>query len=312
MEKIISMIEQYNLVYDALGSSQITMRCFKKHLLPLYAKQISVLNSVQTTSTDGYDINSVVVDIPKFLVPQLLTHQILKFNGASSRAIPTKTVINDIPIYMPPVLFKNCVGMAGKTLISKNDYEVALLTLQNCYTSAINATQKLAEISVHKQHIRVLEAFLMTRYVITGTEWTNFFTLRPNMEAQPEFIALALLMDNSTPIIRHSNLHLPFFNSSEFTEEQNKIINIALAAKVSYRKQDAAIDYEALKLTYKKLIDGKHLSPFSHVANAYDGVSIGFNGCKSERARLFGDAFSSLDSAVKHNAISSMVNTLTM
>jgi thymidylate synthase ThyX len=286
---------EYQDIPNFLFTKEVDIADFNEYLKPLYALAgIAVTKHVRTLNMDGKAIDSYIVQIPKFLSAEFLTHQVLKFNGASSRAIPTLDMINHIPRYTPPVYFKNCNGMAGKYLIDKKSY-AQLIELYGQHRRFAESLARIqSDTGVHKQHIRNCEPYKMTTYIVTGTEWLNFFKQRANMAAQPEFIALALMMQESKPEVMYDEIHLPFgrncFGTKDASDGESIKANIALAAKISYRKSGESIILQDAKRMYNMLASEGHLSPFNHVAHAYDGWSVGYDGWQSERVKLFGDA----------------------
>jgi thymidylate synthase ThyX len=287
---------KYKDLQDFLFNTEIDIATFDKYLKPLYnGAGIQVDRHVRTINKAGKSIDSYIVHIPKFLSAELITHQVLKFNGASTRAIPTSTMVDDIPDYIPPVFFKNCKGMAGKMLIEKENHNIAIMKYNTLMTMSKAGAEMQSKLGLHKQHIRMCEPYKMTTYIITGTEWHSFFKQRADMAAQPEFIALALLMQESKPDIFYDEIHLPFGYDcldKSYSYDEDTIIkaNIALAAKISYRKTNGKINIEDAEYMYNILINGGHLSPFNHIAHSYDSWSVGFDGWQSERVKLFGDA----------------------
>jgi thymidylate synthase ThyX len=295
---------EYQDLPDFLFNKEVSITDFNKYLKPLHAEAgIAITKHVRTINMAYKAIDSYIVQIPKFLSSQFLTHQVLKSNGASSRAIPTFDMINHIPFYRPPVYFKNCKGMAGKHLIDKESYKKVYSLWLQAETNAQEIASLQANLGVHKQHIRGCETYKMTTYLVTGTEWLNLFRQRAHMAAQPEFISLALMMQESIPEVIYDEIHLPFGRNCVLGIEDacdaiSTKANIALAAKISYRESSGCISSEDAERMYNMLLSEGHLSPFNHVATSYDewstghhnGWSVGYNGWQSERVRLLGDA----------------------
>jgi cysteinyl-tRNA synthetase len=73
--------------------------------------------------------------------------------------------------------------------------EHALGRIEGFLHRAVEQAERLLELKIHKQLAnRLLEPFLWHTVIVTATDWSNFFALRANPEAQPE-------IGGATPII---------------------------------------------------------------------------------------------------------------
>lgn len=178
----------------------------------------------------GNRLTTFILEYPRFIHSEVLTHRIFSKNAASSRAIPIEKMIQQvidnpaIPIWWG----KNQNGMQAKEelddttvsqlyIIEKNykelskylikvekyhdgvyyTYELtlkgeALFNWLQARDEAINQVTRLNKIGLHKQICnRILEPWFNIRIILSGTEFENFFALRAHPDAQPEFQQLA-------------------------------------------------------------------------------------------------------------------------
>lgn len=200
-------------------------------------------------------IVTLQIKFHRFILPEFNTHRVFSRNFSSSRAIPTKKlleqVIND-PAY-PVEWGKNQPGMQAKELLPPIHAEAARVTWQNAAKAAADYAEQLSLHGAHKQIVnRVIEPFLWATGIVTATEWANWFDLRDHEDAQPEIRHLARLMkeaiDKSTPrVLERNQWHLPYVlqderNDSYFAKADDKWLLMKISAarccRVSYLKHD--------------------------------------------------------------------------
>jgi hypothetical protein len=178
-------------------------------------------------------------------------------------------------------------GMQAREELTGSD----LLCAKRLWNKGIEASVELAiefdKIKAHKQYgARGLEPYQMMKTVLTGTEFANFYHLRDDAAAQPEFQELASCMRRGMEIVQpqelyHSEYHLPYINTIRNADEvlvystsdgtilsRDDAIKISASccAQVSYRKLDESL--EKTIDVYNKLLGmgKKHASPFEHQA----------------------------------------------
>lgn len=236
------------------------------------------------------EICTLVVELPLFIWAQMLTHRDFSRNGASARAIPVNTLIQQtIDNKVTPVYWgTNQPGMQANSELSKKDKATANRAWRFAAKDARRAARRLAAVGAHKQIAnRVLAPFSHIRVVITSTEWDNFYALRDHEDAQPEIEAVAKAMrkamSESTPMpLKRGEWHLPFINTlrtkqgklhyysegDRVTLEQAKKISASCCAQASYRKLDFSIR-KAFSI-FDSLVGSEplHVSPFEHQAKA--------------------------------------------
>lgn len=260
---------------------------------------ISAQVIADTVSPAGKRITTLQLEFPRFILSQFNKHRMFSSNAASSRAIPTKRLlerVTDDPVI--PVRFgKNQAGMVAESYLEGMEYYTAVGIWLDARNTAIAAAQDLAELGVHKEIVnRLLEPFSYTQVIVTATEWDNFFDLRLKPDAQPEIYALAKAMkeamDASVP--KEGIYHLPyvlpedydkvaeihssvaFINANgELTLEGVDLfyalahVSAARCARVSYNKHDGTpAEVEIDTNLANRLREARHSVCFEHQATA--------------------------------------------
>lgn len=127
-------------------------------------------------------ITSMEVTFPRFIEPEFLRHRMLSFSAASSRAVNLRKHINKVmdEPFMPTPFTKDCAGMSAKSIIEKPiEHDFCAASWRTAQRNAIQSCLALSTIGVHKQHAsRLLQPFEYQTYLVTATEWANFFELR--------------------------------------------------------------------------------------------------------------------------------------
>lgn len=246
---------------------------------------------------------------PKFILAQLNTHRALSKNARSSRAVPSRVMIDEVrnnPV-IPLNLGKNQPGMvAGEQLIA-DDYEAVISEWLLAAQDAANHAEWMMLRGAHKQHVnRVLESYAWTHGVITGTEWENFFDLRLADDAQPEIQVLAEAiqeaMRRSIPtILKHGEWHLPYIMQEDIdmaaeAEQFGQVpalvllrkLSVARCARVSYRPFDGNASWEREFERYDGLLRDRHWSPFEHQATPDRRLDLGTWECEGTHANFVG------------------------
>lgn len=194
-----------------------------------------------------------ILEYPRMVHSELLTHRSFSKNASSSRAIPIEKIIKDIRSNpaMPVWWGKNQSGMqANEELDDKQIWaglghtvpegekfvftqkEWAKNLWLEARDEAIKYAEKLRDTGLHKQIAnRILEPWFNIRIIMSATEIENFFALREHADAQPEIRELAAKMleayNNSTPKILHpGDWHIPFgdrFDEDRLLELEERI-----------------------------------------------------------------------------------------
>lgn len=220
-------------------------------------------------------ITTMKLRYPRFIHSELMTHRVFSRNARSSRAVPVKTMIEEIERdpAMPLVWGKNQSGMQAREKLDFFDSKFCETVWRKAARDAIEHARRIP--FAHKQIVnRLLEPFAHIDVIVTATEWDNFFALRCHEDADPTFRALAENMrrarEGSEPQrCSTGHWHMPF--SRDMAE------SVARCARVSYGK--SARSTVADKELMERLLSSGHWSPFEHQARAEPGArSRNFRG----------------------------------
>lgn len=224
-------------------------------------------------------LTTFLLTYPRFIHSEFMTHRMISKNSASSRAIPCKKlrhqVLNSPAI--PTAFSKNKAGMQASENVSAAKQKLARFIWLMSGRVACGFHWILEKLGVHKQHAnRVLEPWLHMTVVATGTDWANFFALRTDKNAQPEFRELAVAMfeiyDKSMPKrLKTGEWHTPFVTDGAGDVTYRLIRSVARCARTSYLNHDGdAVSYADDKLLFDRLLGASpmHASPAEHQAMA--------------------------------------------
>ncbi len=232
-----------------------------------------------STSLTGIELITFKLRYPKFIHGEFMTHRVFSRNAASARAVPVKTMIEEVrsdqlratPIYWG----KHAPGMGTQEELTGVARTQAMASWRRAALYAADEAENALRIGGAKEWInRILEPYLHINVVFSTTEPKNFFGLRLDARAQPEMRALAKLIwsaylaSEPTPL-NHGEWHLPFVAGIDVNLLSNLIrISTARCARVSYtsfKTQRRSTPDEDIEL-YEKLKSDGHWSPFEHVA----------------------------------------------
>jgi len=228
----------------------------------------------------GERLTTFEVTFPRIVLAEVNTHRMLSRNSASSRAIPVSKKIAQVKEdpFIPAAFGKNQKGMQASESLDADADALARSYWINAAEDATEAAGYLAGIGVHKQLAnRVLEPFAWHTAILTATDWSNFWHLRVNPEAQGEFSAAAAMMlalyEKHEPLrLRDGQWHLPLVSEDEIVlreqESYDRLVKISVArcARVSYLTHDGVRDQQEDLALYARLLAGGHLSPLEHAA----------------------------------------------
>lgn len=255
---------------------------------------------VLDSMANGHRLTTFVLEYPRFIHSEVMTHRALSKNAASSRAIPITKMIERIKqeCAMPVEWGMNNPGMQSKSLATEEVKNRAIEIWESAMFKAIYHAELLSDLGIHKQIAnRLLEPFAHMQVILSGTEFDNFFALRTHPDAQPEFQVLAKLMkkeyDESVPkFLYEGEWHSPlivkedYLLAYEYIEDETREdanqqtldllnkISVARCARVSYglnlRDDYSREQIEKDIKLYEQLKNANpiHASPFEHVACA--------------------------------------------
>jgi thymidylate synthase ThyX len=217
-------------------------------------------------------LTTFVLEYPRFIHAEVMTHRGFSRNASSSRAIPIG-VLCDRADVSPAYWGKNQRGMQARQEMAPRDARAAGSAWNDARKAACRAAEEMGLMGAHKQIAnRVLEPFSTIHVVLTGVSWTfeHFFALRCHPDAQPEMQILAWKMADlyyafEPTEIAPGEWHTPF-------SDGDLKVSAARCARVSYAKHDGteATPEEDYAL-HDRLFEAGHLSPFEHQAQAPEG-----------------------------------------
>lgn len=240
-----------------------------------------ILDSVSVET--GVRLTTFEVNVHRFLVAQINTHRMFSRNSSSTRAININSAVDRLLQNEPakPVFYgKEKAGMKADESISDKKIKLVDMVIKAGMYLNIGLVKCLSSLGLHKQIAgRYLEPFLMTKMVITATEFENFFQLRTHKAAQPEIKELADLMkaeyEKSVPkILVEGEYHAPYvghitremLKETDMTKDELLKISASCIAQVSFRNLDTSIE-KAIRLTNILLASRPpHASPFESIA----------------------------------------------
>lgn len=234
---------------------------------------------LDSISEAGDRLTTMEVTFPRIVLSEFNTHRVFSRNSASSRAIPVvkqlKLIEDDT--FMPIYWGRNQSGMQANEELSAKDRRRAEAVWNKTRDDTVRHVRSLLDLGVHKQIVsRLLEPFMWHTVIVTATEWTNFFALRANPDAQPEIQVAAQMMKESyflskPTLLKKEDWHLPLIQPDERSggfehSEDARKISAARCARVSYLTHDGRRDLAADITLYNRLVSGGHMSPLEHVA----------------------------------------------
>lgn len=176
----------------------------------------------------GVKIITMEVEQVRCALAEFNTHRVITKNGASSRAVPVKKMIEALRRnhHRPLQWLRNQPGMVATTVMSDEDAAECDHIWSEAMEDAIRHALRLDGLNVSKQYVnRLLEPFMMTRTLATSTKWANFYKLRDEKGALPEFRDLAQKMKEAADkaeFVERSwkepvgGWHLPFIDPDDF------------------------------------------------------------------------------------------------
>lgn len=243
---------------------------------------------------------------PRIIHGEIMTHRCFSRNARSSRAVPVKTMLNEVreTPFVPWHWGKNQKGMqadeecnepiyldapsnrdeyGGGTPRTASREEMWLYASQD----AAEVAERYMEAGYHKQLAnRLLEPFSWIDTLITANQWDNFLWLRDHKDAEPHLQDLARLVKQALDNMEVQDLqpgqwHQPYITENDRdaaamsavadnlgrTAWLNRI-SAARCARISYKPFDGDASYERELERYDLLVgsDRVHASPTEHQA----------------------------------------------
>ena len=211
---------------------------------------------------------------PRYIQSELMTHRQFSRNAASSRATPTKVLVEEVrkhPVFFDEVRL-NQKGMTGGELVGDDVLKEFKRQWEDAANTAADYAENWLKMGIAKQTVnRILEPFLPIRTIVTATDIDNFFKLRLAPDAQPEIQSLAKAMNESREKagVSVEEVHIPY--AEYFADKTEHLVTRAIAAcaRVSVARNDGKkTTYEEDLAFTKRLLSAGHMTPFEHVAYA--------------------------------------------
>lgn len=254
---------------------------------------------LRTKNKKGFIVTTFVVEFPRIILPEVLTHRAWSRNTSSSRAVPFKRTLHQVITnpFVPVYWQKSHTGMQGNEYFT-GEYESRLRNKwlkyrDECVSHAI----ELNSLNVSKQIVnRVLEPFVLCKMIITTGEegLINFFNLRCPIyeskkdkkkmeitksksmaEVHMQLLAQSMYLSVCDSDMVSSDTHIPFYDDIKESVEA--------CARVSYNKIESSKNN-----LFQLLLEQKHMSPFEHILFSTDDKERYYNmqGWKSLRYRI--------------------------
>jgi len=236
-------------------------------------------------STSWLDVRltTMVLEYPRYIHADFMTHRVFNRNASSTRAVPYskfKQRVIDNSFY--PSWTWNKKGMQGEPVTDNDIISQCNEIWDETREDVFKGTDKLAEIGIHKQHVnRLMEPFQTIQVLVTFTDIDNFFTLRDHKDAQPEIQELAKKIrkayNESVPhFLKPGEWHIPFgddintgYGYNDLEDETKLKVSVARCARISYVNVDGTIsDIDNDLRLFDQLITQRplHASPAEHQA----------------------------------------------
>ncbi len=276
-----------NTIYSHPGKSQMQVEV--------------ILASAPVDSDYHKPIYTIRMRYPRPIHGEIMTHRVFGRNARSSRAVPVKTMLNEVKHipYVPWHWGKNQKGMQADKECSvyvqnwnrNTDLQPLTLSREEAWLTARDAAVKAAEAFMvagyHKQNPnRLLEPFSWIDTLITSTDWENFLWLRNHKDAEPHLQDLARMVKIAISEVQIQDLypddwHMPYITEEDqiaantdakpdgMTSEDFWLqVSAARCARISYKPFDGDASYKKELSRYNQLVksDRVHASPLEHQA----------------------------------------------
>lgn len=238
-------------------------------------------------------LTTFVLEYPRYIHSELLTHRVFSKNSASSRAIPIERFIKMVSERaVKPLWTQNMKGMQGPVITDSGDIQSADRIWLDARFDAIRHAERLHDAGIHKQNVnRLLEPWMYIRIILTTTDFENWFELRDHEKAHPEIRELAKMMkyamDASVPkMLQPGEWHIPFGDIPEGADENmwcgHNLLKVSAArcARVSYNNFDGTSAIDADLILFDKLFSEvpRHCSPAEHQARVPLPIELVYMG----------------------------------
>lgn len=250
---------------------------------------------------------------------ELMTHRVFSRNAGSSRARPSRAIIEQVrhDPWGPLHWGQNQPGMQADEQVQHVEH--AKDRWQWAAQQAADAAQRMHDMGLHKQVVnRVLEPYTFIDVVVTATDFANWFALRDHKDADPTIRDLAARMKDEVSGIKRQELkpgewHLPYIRPEDHRHaydylkrgritrdepSQTQIMQMLLqmstarCARISYRAFDGSESpvEKDVELFQKLLVSTPlHASPAEHQATPDVDHNLGIGEPKWSQPQLHGN-----------------------
>lgn len=243
---------------------------------------IKALILADSVNPYGSRITTWQLTYPRFMHAEFMTHRDFSRNSASSRAIPLKNTIaalRDEPA-LPVWWGSHLKGMQSGAQLTGTALQTAQDQSHRVMTLAMFAADEADRAGLHKSLTnRWLEPWSHITVIATATDHRNFFALRANSAALPEFQVLAYSMLSRYVLARppvelnEGDWHIPYGddkNIFHLSAEDRVRVATARCCWVSYNRPDKIIGEETsiddAFARHDESVKVGHWSPFEHCA----------------------------------------------
>lgn len=245
-----------------------------------------------------------LLTIPRVILAELNTHRALSRNVASSRAIPTKRLLQllDEKPYYPMFWGANKAGMQSAQTLGKWNSFWCKFWWDFHRKVTIFVTKRLDNNGLHKQYCnRLQEPHSYIKVLLSGTDWDNFFSLRIDNDAMPEIVNAAQQIkwlrnhaeyrqvSNTNPEDAN-NWHFVYITDEERLEHRKSPLFLARldsarCARTSYLTHEMKEPNQESDLKTFDMLTGRklHASPLEHMGFPCEGIHGNDRGFKQFR-----------------------------
>lgn len=238
-----------------------------------------ILDSI---AESGARLTTWELTYPRFVHAELMTHRDFSRNAGSSRAIPTKKLIEKVvnDPALPLVWGSNQAGMQAGAELEGEALEKVKAAWMRGRDQMVALATELNDLGLHKQFVnRVIEPWMFITVIVSATNFMNWYGLRAHAHAQPEIGWVAKDMIRAIKLSKPIRMlsgewHMPFCEDKNalyqagFSEDDVKLISVARCARVSYETHEGVRDPKKDVGLATDLMSHPHMSPFEHVARA--------------------------------------------
>jgi thymidylate synthase ThyX len=232
-------------------------------------------------SPEGVRLTTFEIRLPRIVLAEFNTHRMLSRNSASSRAVPISVTVQGVQDdpFFPASFGGHQTGMQAAPAIT--DQDAARDIWEAALEDAVGHAIAMEALGVYKGLAnRLIEPFKWHTIIATATDWSNYFALRTDKNAQDEIRIVSEMMQQcyyeSIPRkLGYGEYHLPLVSFMEIATRLDPPdydywvpVSIGRCARVSFERQhDDDVD-KALAI-HAMLEKNRHLSPFEHVARPF-------------------------------------------